>query len=103
MVDGDVAHLLARPDVLPRVVEVAGVGLVPGGRARRVRGGEAGGGRGGLFSVVRGGRRQVAALVAMEADLGAVAPAVPPDLVDGIAAAAAEVAGSERGRWGALR
>src|ERR1035441_1315834 len=95
MVDGDVAHLLARPDVLPRVVEVAGVGLVPGGRARRVRGEDAVLGRGGLVSVVSGGRRQVAALVAMEADLGAVGPAVPPDLVAGIAAAAEEVAGGE--------
>src|SRR5664280_1415061 len=95
MVDGDVAYLLARPDVLPRVVEVAGVGLVPGGRARRVRGEDAILGRGGLVSVVSGGRRQVAALVAMEADLGAVGPAVPPDLVAGIAAAPEKVAGGE--------
>src|SRR6202020_2965603 len=38
VVDGDATLLLTGTDVLARIVEVAGVGLVPGGRPGRVGG-----------------------------------------------------------------
>ena len=95
VVDGDVAHLVAGPDVLARVTEVAGVGLIPRGRSRGVRREDAVLGGGVLVVIERRGRRQVAALVAVQADGAAVGPAVPPDLVARVTRTGEEVAGGQ--------
>ena len=91
VVDGLVAHLLAGADVEPRVVEVAGVVLVPGAAAPVAREDPVLGG--GRLVLVEGARRgQVRAVEAPAADLPAAVAAVPPDLVAGAARAAEEVA-----------
>ncbi len=96
VVDDLVALLLAGPDVVARVVHVAGVGVVPG-TAVPVAGEDPVLGGGDLLlslrqrriGVVPGARGiQIGAVVAPAADRAALGAAVPPDLVAGAAVAA---------------
>src|SRR5581483_1875082 len=97
VVENLVALPAARADVEARVVEIAGVSDVPRAAVPVAR--EDPVLRGAAFAVdVRARGGQVGAPVVVAADLAGVGPAVPPDLVAGVAAAVGgteEVAGGE--------